>query len=205
MTQLHKVREVDVAQFCAAPADLVRFVERGGVVTLLRDGAPVATLRAGGGIAGFEAQESAAVYAPISTPEPTQAPATALVRLLGGAAVRSVLAVFLREPEREIHQREVARRAGVGLRSAQLALERLGSLGLLESRRDGNRLYYRATRDSRFEELRQLLAREIGIPEVLARYLDPLSARIRWAFVYGSVAAGPIVWTATSTCWSSAT
>jgi len=191
MTNTAQTRVTSVEEFLLAPEDSLRFVEDGGVVRLLREGEPVATLI--GAVAGAceIAREAPAAYAvPAEATRPPQAPATALVRLVGGAAVRSVLAVFMQDAELEVHQREVARRADLGLRSAQLALQRLESLGLIESRRDGNRRYYRATRDERFEELRRLLARELGIPEVLARHLAPLAGRIARAFVYGSVAAG---------------
>lgn len=191
MTKQSGRRIVEVSEFCASAEEMVRFAESGGVVTLARDGRPVATLSAGWTTGADTAEESPAAYSVRpSTAGGARMPSTALVRLLGGRAVRSVLAVFLREAEREVHQREVARRAGLGLRSAQLALARLESLGLIESRRDGNRRYYRATRDPRFEELRRLLGRDIGIPEVLARHLAPLADRIRWAFAYGSVVTG---------------
>lgn len=177
----------------AAPlSDLLAEVERGGTVVLTRDGLPVAIL----GPPVLEAAprmptialESPATYT--AAPGSQAQPATAMLRLMGGAAARSVLGVFVREPQRSIHQREIARRAGVGLRSAQLVLERLESLGLVVSERDGNRRNYRANRTERFEALRALLGREFGLAGAIARALGTLGDRVSWAFIFGSAAEG---------------
>lgn len=178
----------DVAQL----SDLVDEVERGGTVVLTRDGLPMAVL-------GPPAPSTATGLTTIALESPatytaahgsgTQ-PATALLRLVGGAAARSVLGVFVREPQRSIHQREIARRAGVGLRSAQLVLERLESLGLIVSERDGNRRYYRANRTERFEGLRGLLGREFGLAGAIERALETFGDRVSWAFIFGSAAEG---------------
>lgn len=159
-------------------------VATGDTIVITRDGRPVATL-APVNEAACGVQEEAAAYGAT----PTQPP-TALLRLVGSAAARSVLGVFVMEPVRPIHQREVARRAGVALRSAQLALKRLESLGLIQSERDGNRRNYRANRTSRFEELRALLSPELGLAGVIARALAPFESRITRAFIFGSAASG---------------
>ncbi|MDZ4169581.1 MAG: nucleotidyltransferase domain-containing protein [Coriobacteriia bacterium] len=119
----------------------------------------------------------------------TKLPPTAMTRLIGTAATREVLAVFLRNPASVLHQREIARRAGLGLRSAQIALGRLEDLGLLESARDGNRRTYKAVRSRRFDDLLALFSRELGIAETIARHLDSVEAPVVWAFVFGSAAS----------------
>jgi predicted nucleotidyltransferase/antitoxin (DNA-binding transcriptional repressor) of toxin-antitoxin stability system len=173
-------------------AALLDEVERGTTVVITRDGVPVAVLgppSPGGALDPTTvANESRAAYGTAKAERGQPAPA--MLRLVGGAAARSVLGVFVREPQRAIHQREIARRAGVGLRSAQLALERLESLGLIVSQRDGNRRNYQASRSSRFDELRGLLAREFGVAEAIARALESVSDRIVWAFIFGSAAQG---------------
>lgn len=190
-------REVSVtaAAFSETAAELLRIVESGIRVVVERDGRPIAILSSAEG--SERTRDDCVVHEAVATYRPegvatsrADVPASALMRLIGTRATRAVLGVFVREPEREVHQREIARRAGVGLRSAQLALGRLESLGLVESRRDGNRRYYRASKEERFLELRRLLAREIGMPEVLLRHLSALAPAITWAFVYGSVASG---------------
>ncbi|MDO8963340.1 MAG: nucleotidyltransferase domain-containing protein [Coriobacteriia bacterium] len=173
-------------------AALLDEVARGVTITLVRDGRPVAVLSPPADADALEssviARESRAAYAPLEADRAQ--PATAILRLVGGVGARSVLGVFVKDPERAVHQREIARRAGVGLRSAQLALERLESLGLITSERDGNRRYYRANRSGRFEELRGLLGREFGLAGVIAASLEGFGDRIAWAFIFGSAAEG---------------
>ncbi|HEX9093210.1 MAG TPA: nucleotidyltransferase domain-containing protein [Coriobacteriia bacterium] len=187
----HYTRTIPVSE---APglAALLDEVERGITTVFTRGGLPVAILgpphREGMLESATVANETRAAY--VDARDEQGRPAPAMLRLVGGAAARSVLGVFVREPQRVIHQREIARRAGVGLRSAQLALERLESLGLIESERDGNRRNYRASRSGRFDELRGLLAREFGMVEAIARALESIGDRIAWAFIFGSAAAG---------------
>lgn len=164
-------------------------VESGETVTLTRRGVPVAVIAPMNGSAASPAdvREDSTPY--LAKPV-GRAPDTALMRLIGGGAGRSVLALFLQDPSARLHQREVARRADVGLRSAQLALEHLIELGILTSERDGNRLYYRAQRTERFDELREVLQKELGIGEVIIRHLAGLSGPVDWAFIFGSTATG---------------
>ncbi len=113
-------------------------------------------------------REAQAVYTTDGSAQPVAPVDGALTRLIGVGASREVLAVFLLNPDARVHQREISRRAHVGLRSARLALERLERLGLIVSVRDGNRKYYSASRAQRFEELRVLLSREFGLGAAVA-------------------------------------
>ncbi len=177
-------RSVTVQALSASLDEHLADVAAGMTIVVTRDGLPIATLAPAGQPVPLAREEAVAYQA-----TPAQ-PATALLRLIGTSAARSVLGVFVMEPARAIHQREVARRAGVGLRSAQLALGRLESLGLIKSERDGNRRNYCADRTSQFEELRGLLAPEFGITGVLIRALAPFASRITHAFIFGSAASG---------------
>jgi len=188
MTKPVKVRTVPIGAALDVAALLAQ-AEAGTTLVFTREGVPVATLGPAHGDDAIVARETAPEYTAAPTVAGPQT-ATALMRLIGGAAARSVLGVFLKEPDLAVHQREIARRSGLGLRSAQLALQRLESLGLVVSTRDGNRRYYRANRDPRFEELRGLLGRELGIAGVIARALGSVAERIDRAFIFGSLAAG---------------
>ena len=188
MTKTVNVRMVPIGTAFDISALLAQ-AEAGTTVVFTREGVPVASLGPALGDDAVLARETGPAYSVTPTVAEPQ-PATALMRLIGGAAARSVLGVFLKEPDLAVHQREIARRSGLGLRSAQLALQRLESLGLVVSTRDGNRRYYRANRAPRFEELRALLGRELGIPGVIAGALGPVADRIDRAFIFGSLAAG---------------
>lgn len=196
MTNQLPAREVPMSELAGNLSALVSAAEAGETLVLTRHGVPVAVLGPVEGEAalapaiGSIAQESAAAYGRAPSTAAPDAGATALTRLIGAPALRAVMAVFLKDAAVSLHQREIARRAGVGLRSAQIALAKLTSLGLLSAERDGNRLYYQAVRSERFEDLRKLMAREIGVAEVIARYLRASPVPVEQAFIFGSMAEG---------------
>lgn len=178
-TQLQRTLS-DVLDAAEAGTDFV-VTKRGRVVARIVSAASASN----GG--PFVVEEERAAYA---APPTTADLDGAITQLVSASAVRRVLALFIRDPTLQIHQREVARRTHLGLRSVQLSLKRLVGMGLVAERRDGNRLYYHAVRSDRFEGARQLLSREFGIAEVLARHLSALQAPVTWAFVFGSAARG---------------
>jgi predicted nucleotidyltransferase len=60
-------------------------------------------------------------------------------------------------------------------------------MDLIESRKDGNRLYYRANKEHPvYQDLRNLVLRTDGLVEIIREAL--LSKKIRVAFVFGSLA-----------------
>lgn len=68
-------------------------------------------------------------------------------------------------------------------------LKRLLRVGVIESRLDGNRTYYRAnTRHPLYPDIRSLVLKTGGLAEALREALA--SPDIKLAFVFGSVAAG---------------
>jgi DNA-binding transcriptional ArsR family regulator len=89
----------------------------------------------------------------------------------------------------ELHVREIARRAGLAEATVRQELKRLERLGIVTSRRDGNRTLYRAAAGHPvYAELRGLVLKTSGLADVLRDALS--SPRIRVAFVFGSVAEG---------------
>lgn len=106
-------------------------------------------------------------------------------------ARRRVLALFYTNADRRYHVREVIRQAAVGTGSVQNELRRLLAGGLLVKQCEGRQVYYQAARGSPvFTELRSLLVKTEGVPVLLESALQPLSDRIRAAFIYGSFARG---------------
>lgn len=193
-TGLHTIAASELAGRLGA---VLNAVEGGSQYAITRHGKVIAVLEPAStaletpvsvGSSRWAVEEPGALYG--TAPSPAMQPDSALSRLFGNATMRAVMALFVREPDAVLYQRQVSRRAGVGLRSAQIALDRLENLGLVASERDGNRRYYRAIRSSRFEDLRRLLSREFGATEVIARYLHPLESSISWAFIFGSAATG---------------
>lgn len=86
---------------------------------------------------------------------------------------------------------DLAKHLGVRPSNLQRELASLHAAGILLRRRDGNRVYFQADRECPLlPDLQRLLLKTVGLVDVLRDALAPLSDRITWAFVYGSVARG---------------
>lgn len=91
---------------------------------------------------------------------------------------------------RELHLREIARLAGLTVAALSKELSLLAEDGLVVSRRDGNRLYFRADpAHPVYPELRKMVEKTSGLPGQLKKTLAPVDG-IRCAFIFGSMAAG---------------
>jgi predicted nucleotidyltransferase len=102
-----------------------------------------------------------------------------------------VLAALLLRPEESRHVRDLARALGKPAGTLLRELNALAEAGVLERRRVGNQVHFQAVATSPiYEDLRNILKKTVGIADVLREALAPLAAKIRAAFVYGSVASG---------------
>jgi predicted nucleotidyltransferase len=102
---------------------------------------------------------------------------------------QQVLSATLLQPERRWYLLELARHLGVRPSSLQRELKLLAAAGILKRDQNGNRVYFQADAACPiFAELAQILAKTVGIVDVLKEMLEPLRDRITVAFVYGSVA-----------------
>jgi predicted nucleotidyltransferase len=101
-----------------------------------------------------------------------------------------VIRLLFSAPEKELHLRELTRLSGLTLGTLQTEVKKLTDAELLLSRRDGNRLYYRAnSAHPVFPELQGLALKTSGLCEQLAAALSGAKG-IRLAFVFGSQASG---------------
>lgn len=104
---------------------------------------------------------------------------------------QGILAALLVQPEKQWYAAELARRMNVPSSSLQRELRDLTSAGILQTHRQGRMIYYKANSESPlFPDLRGLLLKTAGLVDVLANTLKPLAAKLRTAFVYGSIASG---------------
>lgn len=102
-----------------------------------------------------------------------------------------VLAATLTQPEKWWYLSELAQFLGTSPSSLQRQLKALVDGGILETRRDGTRAYFKAdTRSPVFPDLRGLIDKTAGMVPTLQSILRPFEERIGCAFVYGSVARG---------------
>lgn len=102
-----------------------------------------------------------------------------------------MLSTLLLHPEDSLHVHELARRTGASAGSLHRELRALAELGVLLRQEVGRQVHYRANTDSPvFADLAGLLRKTAGLADVLRNALEPLGAKAKMAFVYGSVAAG---------------
>jgi predicted nucleotidyltransferase len=94
------------------------------------------------------------------------------------------------DPAKEFHLRELARLSHLAVGTLQKEVLKLSKAELLTSRRDGNRLYYRANASHPiFPDLQGIALKTTGLRDQLAAALAGV-AEIDLAFVFGSQASG---------------
>jgi predicted nucleotidyltransferase len=104
-------------------------------------------------------------------------------------SVQGVLAATLMQPERWWYLSDLARFLHRTPSSLQGALAALVKAGVLHRKEEGNRVYYQADRRCPFHsDLRGMIAKTVGLVDVLREALRPQASRIDAAFVFGSVA-----------------
>ncbi len=102
-----------------------------------------------------------------------------------------LLALLFVNPDRSYFANEIVRAARSGFGAAHRELASLEAAGLVTARRVGNQKHYQANRSAPiFVELRGIALKTFGVAGVLREALAPLAAKIRAAFVYGSIAKG---------------
>ena len=112
-----------------------------------------------------------------------------LAELLSSRARAEIFRLLLSGTGEELQVREIERRSGLNDSTLRQELRKLVRLDLVQSRRDSNRVYYRAKTESPlYPEIRNLVLKTSGLSDVLKSALT--DKRIRVAFVFGSIARG---------------
>ena len=112
-----------------------------------------------------------------------------LAEILSSRARAEIFRLLFSGTEEELHVREIERRSGLNDSTLRQELRKLVRLDLVQSRRDSNRVYYRAkTENPLFPEIRNLVLKTSGLSDVLKSALT--DKRVRVAFVFGSLARG---------------
>jgi predicted nucleotidyltransferase len=113
-----------------------------------------------------------------------------VIHVLLPRARAELVRLLFADPAKEFHLRELARLSKLSVGTLQTEVRRLFGAGLLTSRRDGNRLYYRANIiHPIFPELQSLALKTTGLRDQLAEALTGLPG-VELAFVFGSQASG---------------
>lgn len=102
-----------------------------------------------------------------------------------------VLATTFLQPGKWWYLSEIAVHIGTRVSSLQREVEALVQSGILERRVDGRRTYVKANENSPiFPELHGLMEKTSGIIPLLSHEIARLKNKIKWAFIYGSLARG---------------
>jgi len=100
-----------------------------------------------------------------------------------------ILAATVSQSEKKWYLTELATFLHTCPSSLQREVDALGKAGILEQWRDGRRLYFKADTNSPvFADLKSLFEKTAGILPLLGQELERFGNRIRFAFVYGSIA-----------------
>ena len=115
--------------------------------------------------------------------------ATALSDTLFGRTRGAVMAVLYGHVGESYYLRQLARMTGIALGPVQRELSQLVDAGLVTKRTQGTQTLFAANEASPvFAEMRSIVAKTVGMHDVLLASLRPLEKKIDVAFVYGSVA-----------------
>jgi predicted nucleotidyltransferase len=118
-----------------------------------------------------------------------KAHSASLADALFSSTQQRVLAWLFGQPERSFYATELIGLAGAGSGAVQRELARLAQSGLVTARAVGNQKHYQANPEAPiYAELCGIVQKTVGLAEPLREALAPLAARIRAAFVYGSIA-----------------
>jgi len=112
-----------------------------------------------------------------------------LTSLIGSKTRAEIFRLLFQRAGNELYLRELHRRTGLSIRPVQQELSKLAQIGLVQLRKDGNRIYYAAnTEHPLFPEIRGIVEKTSGVPALLESALTGPGVEV--AFIFGSVGAG---------------
>lgn len=114
-----------------------------------------------------------------------------LADVLFGNYRRQTLSLLLLHSDQSYFVREIARLTGVPVGSLHRELKVLAEAGLLIRTKAGNHVRYQVNRECPiFEELAGIFRKTAGLADVLRDALEPVTAKVSLAFIFGSFAEG---------------
>ncbi len=97
--------------------------------------------------------------------------------------------IFFSIDKKEIHLREIERKAGFAIGTVRQEAIKLVKIGLLNKRKDGNRTYYIANREHPlFQEIHKIVLKTVGLADLFKTTLEKND--IKYSFLFGSIANG---------------
>jgi predicted nucleotidyltransferase len=111
--------------------------------------------------------------------------------LLFGKVRGAVLGLIYSRPEESFFMRQIIRMTALSPGAVKRELDQLAAAGLVMREERGKQVFFQANaRSPIFDEMRSILLKTFGAGELIRAALEPLAARIRFAFIYGSLARG---------------
>lgn len=112
-----------------------------------------------------------------------------LEELLSSKTRAAIFGLLFGVKEEYLHIREIERRSGLAIGTVREEALKLVRLGLVISRKSGNRTYYEPNKKHPiYGDIRRLVLKTCGLSDVLGKALG--NQAVHCAFVFGSVAAG---------------
>ncbi|KAF0181956.1 MAG: hypothetical protein FD164_1444 [Nitrospirae bacterium] len=113
-----------------------------------------------------------------------------MLRSLFSSSIRAdVLSLLLNSPDEKFYVREIARIVRKNPSGVKRELDKLEEMGIVFSERVANLKYFQADKTSSlYSELKELIAKSLGLPGALKSLLRANDIRI--AFIYGPYADG---------------
>jgi predicted nucleotidyltransferase len=112
-----------------------------------------------------------------------------LEALLGSKLRAKVLGWLFSHPDERYFVRQLTALLKEDSTNVSRELARLAKTGILVSTTEGRQKYYQANRQSPiFNELHGLMLKTVGVADIIKKALEPCIAKIKLAFIFGSVA-----------------
>lgn len=113
-----------------------------------------------------------------------------ILNLVRSRLRKRLLILYFSNPEKEFYLRELEKLLGFSVGNIRRELNQLKDEGIFKKEKKGNLLYYSLNLTSPlYNELRSLIAKTIGIEELLRKILIKIKG-LHFAFIYGSFARG---------------
>jgi len=104
---------------------------------------------------------------------------------------QNVLSLLYLQPDKSFYIKEILRLTGMGVATIKRELDRMLGSGLISMVKIGNQHHYQANPSCPIDgELLGIVKKTFGLKDVVSNALTPISNKIDWAFIFGSVASG---------------
>jgi predicted nucleotidyltransferase len=109
--------------------------------------------------------------------------------LIFGQTRGRILTLLYGHPDQTFFIRQISREIDTSIGTVQRELGTLSHIGLIVRSVSGRQVYYKANRNHPvFAEIHSLIAKTVGVFQLLGSALAPFAKRVSLAFVYGSMA-----------------